>query len=482
MGVVLFKDFYICGDIVVLLKLLCFGEGCMVKCFKKVVDYVGILFDDVEKFIDVELRVKIDEFKWWLVDQKNLEIFDDLLFEVFVVVCEVVWWVLDQWLFDVQVMGVVVLYLGNVVEMKIGEGKILICVLFVYFNVLVGNGVYIVIVNDYLVKCDSEWMGCVYCFFGFQVGVILVIMIFDECWVVYNVDIIYGINNEFGFDYLCDNMVYLLDDLVQCGYYYVIVDEVDFILIDEVCILLIIFGFVDGVFNWYIEFVWLVLLMEKDVYYEVDLCKCIVGVYEKGVEFVEDQFGIDNLYEVVNLLLVSYFNNVLKVKELFSCDKDYIVCDGEVFIVDEFIGWVLIGCCYNEGMYQVIEVKEYVEIKVENQMLVIIMLQNYFWFYDKFVGMIGIVQMEVVELYEICKLGVVSILINMLMICEDQFDLIYKIEEVKYIVVVDDVVECYVKGQLVLIGIISVECLEYLLWQFIKWCILYNVFNVKYYE
>ncbi|OBJ00103.1 preprotein translocase subunit SecA [Mycobacterium alsense] len=460
-------------------KLLRLGEGRMVKRLKRVADYVGTLSDDVEKLTDAELRAKTDEFRTRLQDGEDL---DDLLPEAFAVAREAAWRVLDQRPFDVQVMGAAALHLGNVAEMKTGEGKTLTCVLPAYLNALAGKGVHIVTVNDYLAKRDSEWMGRVHRFLGLQVGVILAQMTPDERRVAYNADITYGTNNEFGFDYLRDNMAHSLDDLVQRGHNYAIVDEVDSILIDEARTPLIISGPADGASNWYTEFARIAPLMEKDVHYEVDLRKRTVGVHEKGVEFVEDQLGIDNLYEAANSPLVSYLNNALKAKELFNRDKDYIVRDGEVLIVDEFTGRVLIGRRYNEGMHQAIEAKEHVEIKAENQTLATITLQNYFRLYDKLAGMTGTAQTEAAELHEIYKLGVVSIPTNKPMIRTDCSDLIYKTEEAKYIAVVDDVAERYEKGQPVLIGTTSVERSEYLSRQFTKRRLPHNVLNAKYHE
>ncbi|MCV7089290.1 preprotein translocase subunit SecA [Mycobacterium interjectum] len=460
-------------------KLLRLGEGRMVKRLKRVADYVNTLSDDVEKLTDAELRAKTDEFRKRLDEGETL---DDLLPEAFAVAREAAWRVLDQRPFDVQVMGAAALHLGNVAEMKTGEGKTLTCVLPAYLNALGGKGVHIVTVNDYLAKRDSEWMGRVHRFLGLQVGVILAQMTPDERRVAYNADITYGTNNEFGFDYLRDNMAHSLDDLVQRGHSYAIVDEVDSILIDEARTPLIISGPADGASNWYLEFARLAPLMQKDTHYEVDLRKRTVGVHEKGVEFVEDQLGIDNLYEAANSPLVSYLNNALKAKELFTRDKDYIVRDGEVLIVDEFTGRVLIGRRYNEGMHQAIEAKEHVEIKAENQTLATITLQNYFRLYDKLAGMTGTAQTEAAELHEIYKLGVVSIPTNKPMVRTDCSDLIYKTEEAKYIAVVDDVSERYEKGQPVLIGTTSVERSEYLSRQFQKRRIPHNVLNAKYHE
>ncbi|BDB40906.1 protein translocase subunit SecA 1 [Mycobacterium kiyosense] len=452
----------------------------MVKRLKKVADYVNTLSDDVEKLTDAELRAKTDEFKKRL--EEGEEELEDLLPEAFAVAREAAWRVLDQRPFDVQVMGAAALHLGNVAEMKTGEGKTLTCVLPAYLNALAGKGVHVVTVNDYLAKRDSEWMGRVHRFLGLEVGVILAQMTPEERRVAYNADITYGTNNEFGFDYLRDNMAHSLDDLVQRGHNFAIVDEVDSILIDEARTPLIISGPADGASNWYTEFARIAPLMEKDVHYEVDLRKRTVGVHEKGVEFVEDQLGIDNLYEAANSPLVSYLNNALKAKELFNRDKDYIVRDGEVLIVDEFTGRVLIGRRYNEGMHQAIEAKEHVEIKAENQTLATITLQNYFRLYDKLAGMTGTAQTEAAELHEIYKLGVVPIPTNKPMIRTDQSDLIYKTEEAKYIAVVDDVAERYEKGQPVLIGTTSVERSEYLSRQFQKRRIPHNVLNAKYHE
>ncbi|MGE5696410.1 MAG: preprotein translocase subunit SecA [Candidatus Sericytochromatia bacterium] len=460
-------------------KLLRLGEGRMVKRLKGVADYVGNLSDDVEKLTDAELRAKTEAFKKRHADGESL---DDLLPEAFAVAREAAWRVLDQRPFDVQVMGAAALHFGNVAEMKTGEGKTLTSVMPAYLNGIGGKGVHIVTVNDYLAKRDSEWMGRVHRFLGLDVGVILAQMPPDERRAAYNADITYGTNNEFGFDYLRDNMAHRLEDLVQRGHNFAIVDEVDSILIDEARTPLIISGPAEGGSNWYTEFARIAPLMEKDTHYEVDLRKRTIGVHELGVEFVEDQLGIENLYEAANSPLVSYLNNALKAKELFQRDKDYIVRDGEVLIVDEFTGRVLIGRRYNEGMHQAIEAKEGVEIKAENQTLATITLQNYFRLYDKLAGMTGTAQTEAAELHEIYKLGVVSIPTNKPMIRDDRSDLIYKTEEAKYIAVVDDVAERYEKGQPVLIGTTSVERSEYLSRQFQKRRIPHNVLNAKYHE
>ncbi|MBI3213537.1 MAG: preprotein translocase subunit SecA [Mycobacterium sp.] len=460
-------------------KLLRLGEGRMVKRLKGVADYVNTLSDDVEKLTDDQLRAKTDEFRKRVAEGETL---DDLLPEAFAVAREAAWRVLSQRPFDVQVMGGAALHFGNVAEMKTGEGKTLTCVLPAYLNALGGQGVHVVTVNDYLAKRDREMMGRVHRFLGLDVGVILAQMTPDERRVAYAADITYGTNNEFGFDYLRDNMAHSVDDMVQRGHNFAIVDEVDSILIDEARTPLIISGPADGASHWYTEFARLAPLLEKDVHYEVDIKKRTIGVHELGVEFVEDQLGIENLYEAANSPLVSYLNNAIKAKELFTRDKDYIVRDGEVIIVDEFTGRILIGRRYNEGMHQAIEAKERVEIKAENQTLATITLQNYFRLYDKLAGMTGTAQTEAAELHEIYKLGVVSIPTNKPMIRTDESDLIYKTEEAKYIAVVDDVAERYEKGQPVLIGTTSVERSEYLSKQFTKRRIPHNVLNAKYHE
>ena len=460
-------------------KLLRLGEGRMVKRLKGVADYVNTLSDDTAKLSDAELRGKTDEFRERLAKGEDL---DDLLPEAFAVAREAAWRVLNQRHFDVQVMGGAALHFGNVAEMKTGEGKTLTAVLPAYLNALAGHGMHIVTVNDYLAKRDAEQMGRVHRFLGMDVGVILSQMTPDERRAAYNADITYGTNNEFGFDYLRDNMALRLEDCVQRGHKFAIVDEVDSILIDEARTPLIISGPADGGSNWYVEFARLAPLMEKDVHYEVDIKKRAVGVHELGVEFVEDQLGIENLYEAANSPLISYLNNAIKAKELFERDKHYIVREGEVLIVDDFTGRVLIGRRYNEGLHQAIEAKEQVEIKAENQTVATITLQNYFRLYEKLAGMTGTAETEAAELHEIYKLGVVIIPTNMPMIRTDQSDLIYKTEEAKFIAVVDDVSERYEKGQPVLIGTTSVERSEFLSRQFQKRRIPHNVLNAKYHE
>jgi preprotein translocase subunit SecA len=376
-------------------------------------------------------------------------------------------------------MGGAAMHLGNIAEMRTGEGKTLTCVLPAYLNAIAGKGVHVVTTNDYLAKRDSEWMGRIHRFLGMEVGVILSQLSPDERRTAYNADITYGTNNEFGFDYLRDNMAWSLADCVQRGHNYAIVDEVDSILIDEARTPLIISGPADQSSRWYGEFARLAPMLKRDVHYEVDERKRTVGVSEEGVAFVEDQLGIENLYEAANTPLVGYLNNALKVKELFTKDKDYIVRDGEVLIVDEFTGRVLHGRRYNEGMHQAIEAKEKVEIKAENQTLATITLQNYFRLYDKLAGMTGTAQTEAAELLQIYKLGVVSIPTNMPMIRTDHGDLVYKTEEAKFAAVVEDIAQRHIKGQPVLVGTASVERSEYLSKALVAAGIPHSVLNAK---
>ncbi|MFC4602498.1 preprotein translocase subunit SecA [Rhodococcus kronopolitis] len=460
-------------------KLLRVGEGRMVKRLKHIAEHVTSLSPEMEALTDLELRAKTDEFKARYASGETL---DDLLPEAFAVAREASWRVLGQKHYTVQIMGGAALHLGNVAEMKTGEGKTLTCVLPAYLNAIAGDGVHVVTVNDYLAKRDSEWMGRVHRSLGFETSVILSGQSPAERRVAYACDITYGTNNEFGFDYLRDNMTHSLDDLVQRGHNFAIVDEVDSILIDEARTPLIISGPADASSKWYGEFARIAPLLKRDVHYEVDIKKRTVGVHEAGVELVEDQLGIDNLYEAANSPLVSYLNNAIKAKELYNKDKDYIVRDGEVIIVDEFTGRILVGRRYNEGMHQAIEAKEKVEIKAENQTLATITLQNYFRLYDKLSGMTGTAETEAAELHQTYGLGVIPIPTNRPMVRVDQGDLIYKTEEAKFAAVVDDVAERHAKGQPVLIGTTSVERSEYLSKQFTKRGVAHSVLNAKFHE
>ncbi len=464
----------------VLNRLLRAGEGKMLKRLGRIAEHIESLEDELVDLSDAELRAKTDDFKRRYNDGE--EDLDDLLPEAFAVAREAAKRTLGQRPYKVQLMGGAALHLGQVAEMRTGEGKTLTCVLPAYLNAIAGNGVHVVTTNDYLAKRDAEWMGRVHRFLGLSVGVILNDMTPAQRREAYNADITYGTNNEFGFDYLRDNMAWSLDDCVQRGHNFAIVDEVDSILIDEARTPLIISGPADQSSRWYVEFARLAPMMRKDVHYEVDERKRTVGVSEHGVRFIEDQLGIDNLYEAANSPLVGFLNNALKAKELFAKDKDYIVRDGEVFIVDEFTGRVLAGRRYNEGMHQAIEAKEGVEIKAENQTLATITLQNYFRLYDKLAGMTGTAQTEAAELHQTYKLGVVSIPTNKPMIRKDMPDLIYRTEEAKFAAVVEDIVERHEKGQPVLVGTVSVERSEMLSKLLVRNGIPHEVLNAKHHE
>nr|WP_192796195.1 MULTISPECIES: preprotein translocase subunit SecA [Corynebacterium] len=460
-------------------KLLRMGEGRAVKRLRHLADQVIAVESDYEKLSDDELRAKTDEFKKRLEDGETV---DDLVVEAFAVAREASWRVLGQKHYPVQIMGGGALHFGNVAEMKTGEGKTLTCVLPAYLNALEGKGVHVVTVNDYLAKRDSEWMGRVHRFLGLRTDVILATKTPAQRREAYAADITYGTNNEFGFDYLRDNMARSLNDLVQRGHHYAIVDEVDSILIDEARTPLIISGAVEGTSQWYTAFSQIAPRMKKDIHYEVDVRKRTVGVKEEGVSFVEDQLGIDNLYAPEHSQLVSYLNNALKAKELFTRDKDYIVRNGEVMIVDEFTGRVLSGRRYNEGMHQAIEAKEQVEIKNENQTLATITLQNYFRLYDKLAGMTGTAETEAAELHQIYKLDVIAVPPNRPNQRSDEPDLIYKTQEAKFAAVADDIAERVEKGQPVLVGTTSVERSEYLSTLLQRRGIKHNVLNAKHHE
>lgn len=335
---------------------------------------------------------------------------------------------LGQRHYDVQIMGGAALHLGYVAEMRTGEGKTLVGTLPTYLNALTGKGVHLITTNDYLAERDSEWMGRVHRFLGLEVGVVLGNMTPAERKRQYGMDITYGTNNEFGFDYLRDNMAWSKDELVQRGHNFAVVDEVDSILIDEARTPLIISGPADQATKWYADFAKLVQRLKIDRDYEVDEKKRTVGVLEEGVSRVEDYLGIDNLYESVNTPLVGFLNNAIKAKELYKADKDYVVMNGEVMIVDEHTGRILVGRRYNEGMHQAIEAKEGVEVQNENQTLATITLQNFFRLYDKLSGMTGTGTTEAAEFHQIYKLGVVPIPTNKDPRRIDQPDLIYKSE------------------------------------------------------
>ena len=467
-------------------KILRAGEGKTLRKLKRIADQVNSIEDDFTSLSDGELRALTDEFKQ---RHESGESLDDLLPEAFATVREAARRVLGQRHFDVQIMGGAALHLGNIAEMRTGEGKTLTSTLPAYLNAISTKGVHIVTVNDYLAKRDAETMGRIHRFLGLDVGVILANMPPEERRKAYNADITYGTNNEFGFDYLRDNMAWSLEECVQRGHNYAIVDEVDSILIDEARTPLIISGPGEQSGKWYQEFAKIAPRLRRGVEgkdgeestgdYVVDEKKRTIGILEAGVEKVEDWLGIDNLYKPEHTHLVGFLNNSIKAKELYKRDKDYIVADGEVLIVDEFTGRVLHGRRYNEGMHQAIEAKEAVKIKDENQTLATITLQNYFRLYTKLAGMTGTAVTEANEFHQTYKLGVVPIQTNKPMIRRDQSDVVYKSEDAKFQACVEDIKERYERGQPVLVGTTSVEKSEKLSKMLSRQGVRHEVLNAK---
>jgi len=457
-------------------KMLHFGEGRQLKKLKVVADAVNKIEPDFVEMSDEELRGQTEDFRRRIEEGESL---DSLMPEAFATVREASKRVLGKRHFDVQLQGAAALHWGNIAEMKTGEGKTLVAVLASYLNALEGKGVHVVTVNDYLAKYQSEQMGRIHHFLGLKVGAILSEMTPAQRREAYACDITYGTNNEFGFDYLRDNMALSIDDCVQRGHNYAIVDEVDSILVDEARTPLIISGPAEDNSEWYPEFARIVKGLSADVHYEVDEKKRTVAVLEAGIAAVEDRLGIENLYESANTPLISYLNNAIKAKELFKRDKDYVIMDGEVLIVDEHTGRTLIGRRYNEGLHQALEAKEGVEIKDEYQTLATITLQNYFRMYNKLAGMTGTAKTEESEFQKIYGLGVLPIETNRPMIRIDQADLIYRTEEAKFAAIVTDVVERHAKGQPMLLGTASVAKSEVLSKLLTKAGVKHEVLNAK---
>ncbi|MGA0865851.1 MAG: preprotein translocase subunit SecA [Candidatus Nanopelagicaceae bacterium] len=462
--------------VAILDKILRAGEGRIVKRLARMAEEVNALEAAISPLSDSELQAKTDEFRKRYDDGEEL---DDLLPEAFAVVREASKRTLGQRHYDVQLMGGAALHLGNIAEMKTGEGKTLVSTLPAYLNALSGRGVHVVTTNDYLAERDSEWMGRIHRFLGLRVGVILSSMTPDERREAYNCDITYGTNNEFGFDYLRDNMAWSIDTCVQREHNFAIVDEVDSILIDEARTPLIISGPADKATKWYTEFANIAGRLERDLHYEVDEKKRTVGIVDAGVTRVEELLKIDNLYESVNTPMIGYLNNAIKAKELFKRDRDYVIQSGELLIVDEHTGRILAGRRYNEGLHQALEAKERVPIKDENQTLATITLQNYFRLYDKLSGMTGTAMTEAAEFLQIYKLGVVPIPTNKPMQRVDQSDLIYKNERSKFMAVAQDIAERHRKGQPVLVGTVSVEKSELLSDTLKRQGIPHEVLNAK---
>ena len=459
-------------------KILRTGDKRVLRQLEAYTKAVNSLEDSFSSMTDEELRAETDKFRERVKDGESLDI---LLPEAFAVVREASKRTLGKRHYDVQLMGGAALHLGNIAEMKTGEGKTLVATLPAYLNALSGKGVHIVTVNDYLAEYQANLMGRVFRFLGMECGVILSSMEPDERRKQYAADITYGTNNEFGFDYLRDNMAWTVEEQVQRGHNFAIIDEVDSILIDEARTPLIISGPAAGEANrWYAEFARIAAtLLKRGEDYEVDEKKRTVGILESGIDKVEDHLGVKNLYESKNTPLIGFLNNSIKAKELFTNNKDYVVIDGEVLIVDEHTGRILPGRRYNDGIHQAIEAKEGVEIKPENQTMATVTLQNYFRMYDKLSGMTGTAETEAAEFMNTYELGVVPIPTNKGVQRIDNPDKVYRDEIAKFKAVVKDIKERHEKGQPVLVGTASVENSEYLSRQLAKAGVRHEVLNAK---
>nr|WP_239528160.1 preprotein translocase subunit SecA [Microbacterium esteraromaticum] len=458
-------------------KLLRAGEGRILRRLKQVAKAVNALEDEFEKLTDDELRNETAELRARFDKGETL---DQLMPEAFAAVREAARRTLGMRAYDVQIMGGAALHFGNIAEMKTGEGKTLVAAFPSYLNAIAGKGVHVITVNDFLASYQSELMGRVHRALGMTTGTIVSGQSPEVRRQQYAADITYGTNNEFGFDYLRDNMAWRKEDLVQREHFFAIVDEVDSILIDEARTPLIISGPSSGEANrWFTEFAKIARTLEAGVDYEVDEKKRTIGVLEPGIEKVEDYLGIDNLYESANTPLISFLNNSIKAIALFKKDTDYVVMNDEVMIVDEHTGRILVGRRYNEGIHQAIEAKEGVPVKAENQTLATVTLQNYFRLYEKLAGMTGTAETEAAEFMSTYKLGVVPIPTNRPMIRKDQPDLVYKNEQAKFAQVVEDIAERHAAGQPVLVGTVSVEKSEYLSRLLAKKGIKHEVLNAK---
>ena len=463
----------------ILQKVLRMGEGKTLKEFEGLVQAINALEPEIERLSDEALAAKTDEFKNRLANGATL---DDVLVEAFAVVRETARRVLGERHYDVQLIGGLALHRGMVAEMKTGEGKTLVSTLPAYLNALEGKGVHLVTVNDYLAARDAEWMGAVHRFLGLSVGLIQAGMPVDDRHAAYRADITYGTNNEFGFDYLRDNMAMEAEHRVQRGHHYAIVDEVDSILIDEARTPLIISGAVSDSARWYKDFAKIARRLQEGVHYVVDEKKRQVLTTEEGVARVEEILGIENLYDHAAVDFVHHLETALKAQTLYKRDVDYLIEHGEVKIVDEFTGRVLEGRRYSEGLHQAIEAKEGVAIKQENQTLATITLQNYFRLYEKLAGMTGTAETEAAELSQIYGLEVMAIPTHRPIARIDQGDLVYKTEAAKYNAVVADVKERHAKGQPVLLGTVSIEKSELLSRLLSKNGIPHEVLNAKHHS
>jgi len=450
-----------------------------IKKIMPLVHAINELEPAISSLSNGQLVAKTQEFKERL---NNGESLDSLLPEAFAVVREASRRVLGMRHYDVQLIGGIVLHQGKIAEMKTGEGKTLVATLAVYLNALTGRGVHVVTVNDYLAKRDSEWMGQIYRFLGLTVGVIVHGLDDVQRKAAYSADITYGTNNEFGFDYLRDNMKYSLDDMVQRDFYYAIVDEVDSILIDEARTPLIISGQAEQATDLYYKVDRIIPPLKRDIHYTVDEKARNVVLTEEGVQFCERLLRVSNLYDPANAELLHHVQQALKAHVLFQKDVDYIVKDGQVIIVDEFTGRIMPGRRYSDGLHQALEAKEGVKIESENQTLASITFQNYFRMYEKLAGMTGTAETEASEFMKIYNLPVVVIPTNKPMIRVDMPDLVFKTVKEKFEAVAKDIKALHQKGQPVLVGTTSVEKSEYLSGLLKKMGIAHAVLNAKHHE
>lgn len=463
----------------ILNKILGNSNDREVKKLNIIVEDVNRWEPEIEKLSDKELRKKTDEFKERLSEGETLE---DILPEAFAVVREASKRTLGMRPFDVQVLGGIVLHQGRIAEMKTGEGKTLVATMPAYLNALTGKGVHVVTVNDYLARRDSEWMGKIYNFLGLEVGLIVHDLDYEARKKAYNADITYGTNNEFGFDYLRDNMVLYKEQMVQRPLNYAIVDEVDSILIDEARTPLIISGQAEESTDIYYKFARFVPRLKEGEDYNVDEKAHSVMPTEKGIKKAESFLGVENLYDEENMELLHHFQQALKAHALMKIDRDYVVKDGQVIIVDEFTGRLMFGRRYSDGLHQAIEAKEGVKVEHESKTLATITFQNYFRMYKKLSGMTGTAATEEEEFRKIYGLDVVVIPTNKPMIRVDYPDVIYKTEKGKFEAVVSEIVECHKRGQPVLVGTVSIEKSELLSSMLKRRGIPHQVLNAKYHE
>jgi len=450
-----------------------------VKKLRPLVEKVNSFEPAIQALSDTELQAKTPEFKERLEKGESL---DSLLPEAFAVVREGGKRVLNMRHYDVQLIGGMVLHQGKIAEMKTGEGKTLVATLPVYLNALTGRGVHVVTVNDYLAKRDSEWMGKLYNFLGLSTGVIVHGLDDEERKAAYHADITYGTNNEFGFDFLRDNMKYSLDDMVQRDFYYAIVDEVDSILIDEARTPLIISGPSEDSTDLYYRVNSIIPALKKDTHYTVDEKARTASLTDEGVALCEKMLSLENLYDPVNTEILHHVQQALKAHALFRRDVDYIVKDGEVIIVDEFTGRIMPGRRYSDGLHQALEAKEGVKIESENQTLASITFQNFFRMYEKLAGMTGTADTEAAEFKKIYNLDVVVIPTDRPMVRMDHPDVVFRTVEEKFNAAAKEIKELHAKGQPVLVGTTSVEDSEHLSGILKRMGVPHEVLNAKYHE